>query len=79
MPYATLADLPPPIRRLPQHAQEIFRAAFNAGWQSYADRGAEAQEELAHRVAWAAVKKRYRKSGERWVPAGPAAMGEHHG
>ena len=25
-------------------------------------------EEIAHRVAWAAVKKRYRKVGSSWVP-----------
>lgn len=79
MPYAALSDLPPAIRQLPRHAQEIFRAAFNAAWQTSADRGAEAQEEIAHRVAWAAVKKRYRKSGERWVPTLPASMGEQHG
>ena len=79
MPYEALADLPLAIRRLPRHAQEIFRAAFNAAWRSYADRGAEAQEEIAHRVAWAAVKKRYRKSGKRWVPALTASMGGRHG
>lgn len=67
MPYATPDDLPAPVRRLPWHGQEIFRAAFNAAWRTYADRGPEAQEELAHRVAWAAVKKRYRKIGEFWV------------
>jgi cation transport regulator len=67
MPYVTLADLPRSIQWMPWHAQEIFRAAFNAAWQSYANRGPEAQEEIAHRVAWAAVKKRYRKLGERWV------------
>jgi cation transport regulator len=67
MPYATIYDLPPAIRHLPLHGQEIFRAAFNAAWEGYADRGPEAQEEIAHRVAWAAVKKRYRKQGEYWV------------
>jgi cation transport regulator ChaB len=25
-------------------------------------------EEIAHRVAWAAVKKRYQKLGDTWVP-----------
>ena len=67
MPFATLDDLPPAVHRLPWHAQEIFRAAFNAAWQSYADRGPQAQEEIAHRVAWAAVKKRYRKVGDFWI------------
>ena len=67
MPYETIEDLPPGVRGLPQHAQEIFRSAFNAAWQSYADRGPGEQEEAAFRAAWAAVKKRYRKLGDRWV------------
>ncbi len=67
MPYETLDDLPPAVQHLPHHAREIFRAAFNAAWGSYADRGREAQEEIAHRVAWAAVKKQYRKLGGSWV------------
>ena len=68
MPYATTAELPPAVRRLPPHAQEIFLSAFNNAWQSYAGRGPHEQEETAFRVAWAAVKKRYRKQGETWVP-----------
>ena len=67
MPYVTTADLPPAVRRLPPHAQEIFLSAFNNAWRSYADRGPRAQEEIAFRVAWAAVKKRYRKRGEDWL------------
>ena len=67
MPYATINELPPALHRLPTHAREIFRSTFNAAWQSYADRGADAREEIAHRVAWAAVKKRYRKAGDFWV------------
>jgi cation transport regulator len=67
MPYKTLGDLPPAIQHLPHHAQEIFRAAFNHAWQSYADQGADKQEEIAHRVAWAAVKTRYHKEGDVWV------------
>lgn len=63
MPYQSNEDLPEPVRRsLPPHAQDIFRSAFNAAWQTY-----PADEEIAFRVAWAAVKKRYRKSGSRWV------------
>lgn len=67
MPYATLEDLPPALHRLPHHAQEIFRAAFNHAWDSYRSRGPAQQEEIAHRVAWAAVKKRYCKRGDVWV------------
>lgn len=67
MPYATLDELPPAIHHLPRHAQEIFRSAFNAAWHSYAGRGPVEQEEIAFRVAWAAVKKRYRKIDGLWV------------
>ncbi len=70
MPYETIADLPPAVRRLPPHAQEVFLAAFNHAWDSYAERGPAAQEETAFRVAWAAVKKQYRKRGDHWAPKG---------
>lgn len=67
MPYLTNADLPVSVQRhLPDHAQSIFREAFNHAWQEYADD--LRREEIAHRVAWAAVKKVYTKFGEEWVP-----------
>lgn len=69
MPYATDADLPARIRHsLPAHAREIFRAAFNAAYKSYGS--SPRREEIAHRVAWAAVKKRYVKTGDDWVERG---------
>jgi cation transport regulator len=68
MPYASNEDLPLPIRtHLPPHAQDIFRAAFNAAWETYGAKEPMRREEVAHRVAWSAVKKRYRKSGANWV------------
>ncbi len=67
MPYARLTDLPAAVRHLPFHAQEVFRAAFNTAWESYANRSAAEQEEIAFRVAWAAVKNSYRKIGDLWV------------
>ena len=67
MPYRTNDDLPPSVRdHLPDHAQDIYREAFNSAWRQYADSGR--REEIAHRVAWSAVKSRYRKAGARWVP-----------
>jgi cation transport regulator len=68
VPYTTTADLPPAVRRLPPHAQEIFLSAFNNAWQTYAGRGPHGQEEIAFRIAWSAVKKQYRKRGDFWVP-----------
>jgi len=72
MPYMTVAELPEPVRKnLPAHAQEIYMDAFNHAWNEYADPGKRrkgtSQEETAHRVAWAAVKKLYEKVGDRWV------------
>ena len=67
MPYLTNDDLPIPVQRyLPEHGQDIFREAFNHAWQEYA--GDPRQEEIAHRVAWAAVKRIYVKVGAEWEP-----------
>lgn len=67
MPYARNEDLPPSVRdHLPEHAQDIFRAAFDAAFEAHS--GDPRQEEAAFRIAWAAVKKRYRKVGTEWVP-----------
>ena len=69
MPYASIEDLPARIRaHLPAHAQAIFREAFNHAWATYGAREPSRREEIAHRVAWAAVKRRYRKSDGEWVP-----------
>jgi len=68
LPYASIDDLPPPVRaHLPPHAQEIYLAAFNSAWEQYASRGPSQRERTAHRVAWAVVKHGYRKVGDRWI------------
>jgi cation transport regulator len=67
-PYETTRDLPPSVRHLPPHAQEIFRAAFNNAGAEYAARDPARIEEIAHRVAWAAVKNRRRKISDVWTP-----------
>lgn len=67
MPYFVNTDLPTPVQqRLPEHAQDIYREAFNHAWDQYA--GDPRREEIAHRVAWAAVKKAYIKAGTQWIP-----------
>lgn len=72
MPYRSNDDLPPAVRdHLPAHAQDIFREAFNHAWQCYADPAQRwmggTQEEVARSVAWAAVKRTYRKVDGHWV------------
>lgn len=69
MPYRSNADLPPSVRRhLPSPAQTMYRQAFNGAWRQYVEKQRR-DEAICHRIAWAAVKRRYRKSGEYWVPA----------
>ncbi|MBP2171133.1 cation transport regulator [Erwinia toletana] len=69
MPYQTKSELPESVKNvLPAHAQEIYKEAFNSAWQQYKDkqerRGDESREEVAHKVAWAAVKHQYQKGGD---------------
>jgi len=69
MPYRINADLPSSVRfHLPQHAQDIYREAFNHAYAAHA--GEVRQEERAHRIAWAAVKRSYVKIGRDWVARG---------
>lgn len=61
------------IDQLPAHAQHIFKKAHASAIKEYKDpdkrRGGknESAEEVAHKVAWAAVKKEYEKKGEDWI------------
>lgn len=66
MPYRANSELPRNVRsHLPGGAQDIYRSAFNRAWDSYADD--RLHEQIAHRIAWAAVKRRYRKTDGGWA------------
>lgn len=66
MPYASNDDLPASLRRaLPEHAQDIYREAFNHAFVRHASD--PRQEEASHRIAWGAVKRRYAKVGSHWL------------
>lgn len=72
MLYKTKRKLPPAIKNtLPQEAQEIYKNAYNSAWDNYDDpskRREGSREEVSHRVAWAAVKKKYIKVNDSWEP-----------
>jgi cation transport regulator ChaB len=58
MPFRTLAELPPQVRKRPKAAQEAFRSAFNAALQrNGGDEGG------AFRIAYAAARLAERKAG----------------
>ena len=61
------------IDDLPKHAQHIFKKAHASAIKEYKDpdkrRGGkkESAEEVAHKVAWSAVKKEYKKNDDEWI------------
>jgi cation transport regulator len=62
------------IDTLPSHAQHIYEKAHKNALKQYRSpskrRGGKHQsrEQVAHKVAWSAVKKEYKKKGDKWVP-----------
>lgn len=71
MPYKTTSALPDTVKNvLPSHAQDIYLAAFNHAWEEYKSpqkrSTLESREEVAHKVAWSAVKKKYVKKNDSW-------------
>ena len=60
MPYDNRSKLPESVTdHLPEHAQDIYKEAFNSAWDQY-----DHDESRAHRVAWGAVKKEYHKGDD---------------
>ena len=60
------------IDSLPEHAQEIYKKAHANALKQYHKPekrrgGRKKSVEVAHKVAWAAVKKKYEKQGNNWV------------
>ncbi|MEX0930469.1 MAG: ChaB family protein [Candidatus Paceibacterota bacterium] len=67
MPYSKREELPKqvtsPLEDVP-HAQDIWMEAYNSAHEQY-----EGDEERAARVAWAAVKNKYKKGeDDKWHP-----------
>ena len=69
MPYQSTNELPDRVKNvLSSHAQDIYKEAFNNAYDEYKDqenrRDDASREELAHRVAWSAVKKAGYEKGD---------------
>lgn len=61
MPYNNISELPESVKNvLPKPAQKLFMKVFNASFDKYG-------EDRAFKIAWAAVKKRFKKKGNIWV------------
>lgn len=57
-----------PPQNLPKHAKEIYTAAEESARKSTCKDAGERMDECTNRVAWAAVKAKYKKVGDEWVP-----------
>jgi cation transport regulator len=61
------------IDSLPEHARDIYEKTHASALEQYQKpekrRGGKRQsaEQVAHKAAWAAVKKQYKKKGNEWV------------
>ena len=68
MPYSKKTDLPKNLKEiLPDHAQDIYKESFNSAWEQFKNRKGREREKIAHKIAWSAVKKKYRKKSGDWV------------
>ncbi|MBI2632677.1 ChaB family protein [Candidatus Pacearchaeota archaeon] len=72
MSYVSNEKLPERIRRnLPVRAQTIFRKSFNNAEKQYKNlnkrRGKATLEEVSNKIAWSAIKKKYKKFNDKWV------------
>ena len=70
MPYKSNQDLPDAVtQHLPEHGQTIYREAYNHAYTEYQSVSARknkstSAEVTANKVAWAAVKKKYKKGSD---------------
>jgi cation transport regulator len=65
VPYAANSELPASVRdNLPEHAQSIYREAFNSGLEQTHN------ETRAHKIAWSAVQQTYHKRNGQWLAKG---------
>ena len=61
------------IDSLPEHAQHIYKKTHANALEQYRNpekrRGgkSQSQEQVAHKAAWAAVKRQYKKQGNEWI------------
>ena len=54
-------ELPKTLERSPRHARDIWVKAHDSAVETYGE------GQRAHRVAYAALKHEYKKSGDRWT------------
>ncbi|AIC17228.1 ChaB family protein [Nitrososphaera viennensis] len=66
------------IDTLPEKAQRTFKKAHDSALKQYKNPNkrrskSDTAEGVAQKVAWSAVKKKYKKSGDKWVSKGSSS------
>ncbi|TDB89537.1 cation transport regulator ChaB [Actinomadura sp. KC216] len=59
-----MQELPSTLQRSPKEAQETFAKAHDSAVETYGE------GERAHRTAYSALKHKFEKRGDRWLPKG---------
>lgn len=54
-------------KALPSEAKDIYVSAWNSAYDGTCEEK-EDRDECASKIAWTAVKKQYKKAGDKWVP-----------
>ncbi|QAT90385.1 ChaB-like protein [Spodoptera exempta nucleopolyhedrovirus] len=60
--YYNISQLPVNTRVLPYQGKRIYMKFFNRAYENYKS------DVTASKIAWQAVKRKYKKVGENWVP-----------
>jgi cation transport regulator len=74
MPFEKKSDLPKQVKdNLPPKARKIWQEAYNNAYEQYKSpdkrRGSASREEVSAKVAWSAVKDKYKKGSDgKWHP-----------
>lgn len=64
MPYKNISELPSSLRKLPAKAQTIYMTTFNSSYAKHKS------DSISSKIAWAAVKTKFKRVGEEWVAKG---------
>lgn len=72
MPYRRSNELPKELNKLPSEAKVIYSRAFNNAEKYYAKKHGISTDKvktdvLLSKVAWSAVKQKFRKVKDNWV------------
>lgn len=72
MSYKVKTNLLKQTNKLPLEAKEVYKSAFNSAEKFYSNPKKredinESKETVASKVAWSALKKKFKKVNDKWI------------